>query len=161
MEWQPIESHAGKYEVSSTGLVRNNKGKIIGQWPNDQGYMVVRLSSPRVMKRVHRLVAQAFLPNPECHPVVNHIDCNVSNNNLENLEWCTQARNLAHAVQLGRLDRGYWAGKRSPNAALSSEVVQQIRAARSEEGASWQKIATKFGVSKRTVGRIVNGETYV
>jgi hypothetical protein len=72
-------------------------GEIIGQWKNSDGYPVVRLSRPRLMQRVHRLVALAFVPNPENKPSVNHLDNDRANNSARNLEWCTQAENIRHA----------------------------------------------------------------
>lgn len=162
MEWQPIKSHLGLYEVSSCGQVRNlTKGFVLKQWLNDQGYPYVRLSKPRVMARVHRLVAEAFLPNPKSLPFVNHIDCVRSNNKIENLEWCTQAENLYHATKLGRMPRNYWVGKRSKNALLSDETVAEIRKKYQQGGISWSELGKEFGASKRTIGRIIRRETYV
>ena len=51
---------------------------------------------------VHRLVAKAFIPNPENKPNINHKDCNVKNNCVDNLEWCTQSENVRYAVKCGR-----------------------------------------------------------
>ena len=161
MTWQPIETHDGQYEVSSCGQVRKTSGRLLKQWENDQGYRLVRLSRPRQVARVHRLVALAFLPNPDGLPVVNHIDCVRSNNKAENLEWCTQQQNLSHSTKLGRMKRDYWAGKRSPNAAIDDKTAAEIRAQYRNGGVSWQVLSGQFGISKRAVGRIVKGETYV
>lgn len=165
-EWQPIEiwkpvvDAGGRYFVSSLGRVMASNGRILKQWASDQGYMLVRLSRPRVVARVHRLVAEAFVPNPDGKPSVNHIDCNRSSNAAVNLEWCTQEENLRYADSLGRMQRDYWTGRRSPNAALSDEQVVAIRNAYAEGGSSWASLASRFGISKRAVGRLINRETY-
>ncbi len=161
MTWQPIETHAGEYEVSDTGEVRHTSGRLLKQWLNDQGYALVRLSSPRVVARVHRLVAQAFIHNPNGLPFVNHIDFNRAHNFARNLEWCTQWHNLKHSQKAGRMQRDFWTGKRSPSAALTDETAQAVRDAYAAGGKSWATIGQEFGVSKRTVGRIISGESYV
>jgi predicted DNA-binding protein (UPF0251 family) len=92
---------------------------------------------------------------------VNHLDANTSNNAVENLEWCTQRHNLAHAKRLGRKPDNYWKGKRSPNAALSSETVEAIRAEYAAGGISLEGLGQRLGISKRTVGRIVARQSYV
>ena len=161
MNWQPIETHSGLYEVSDCGQVRNAQGRMLKQWLSDQGYSLVRLSSPRVMARVHRIVAATFIPNPDSLPFVNHIDCIRSNNRVENLEWCTQWQNLKHSSDLGRMQRDYWTGKRSPNALLDEIAVTSIREKYGHGGVSWQSLGVEFGISKRSIGRILNGETYV
>lgn len=155
-----IVGYEGRYLVSDLGSVFRNDGTEIGQWMNDQGYMLVRLSNPRKTMRVHRLVAEAFVENPRNLPFVNHIDCVRNNNRYENLEWCTQWQNIKHSESLGRMQRDYWKGKRSPNAKISDETVRKIRDAYAAGGVSWQDIAEQFGISKRTVGRIVKNESY-
>ncbi len=158
--WQPIERWHGRYLVSSAGRVRQYGGRILKQWPNSQGYMLVRLSKPRKVERVHRLVAETFISNPAAKPYVNHINNNRSDNNAENLEWCTQQENLAHADKQGRMQRDYWVGKRSPNAKLAVDDILEIRAAYGRGGISWEALGRKYGISKRSVGRILNGEYY-
>lgn len=69
-----------------------------------KGYCRVKLSKP-IFGRflVHRIVAETFIPNPNNLSIINHIDNNPSNNNINNLEWCTQSTNLLHAQKQGRL----------------------------------------------------------
>jgi hypothetical protein len=112
------------------------------------------------MVRVHRIVAEAFIPNPDNLPTVNHLNNNRSDNRVENLEWCSQQENLAHADRQGRMQRDYWQGKRSPNARLSSEQVAEIRRLYADGDASWADLAQVFGVSKRAIGRCITKETY-
>lgn len=159
-EWQPIAGYGGRYLVNRQGQV-SSRGKLLNAYLNGQGYALVRLSSPRKELRVHRAVAEAFIPNPQNLPFVNHIDCVRDNNTVENLEWCTQWQNLNHSSMLGRMRRDYWRGKRSPNAALAEECARLIKDEYAKGGVSWDTLAKKFGTNKRTVGRIVSGESYV
>lgn len=158
--WRPVKDRPA-YEVSNLGRVRTTVGeRILGQWPNQDGYMLVRLSNPRGMARVHRLVAEAFIQNPEGKPCVNHIDCVPDNNAATNLEWCTQKENIAHSDKLGRMQRNYWTGKKSPNAKLSDETVREMRRMYDSGEFSIESVGKLFGVSKRTAGRIINEEVY-
>lgn len=104
--WKDVEGYEGKYQVSNWGRVRNKKGEIIKPYLNHKGYEKVSLSNginSRTNKhRVHRLVAQAFIPNPENYPQVNHKDGNKHNNSVSNLEWCTNLQNAQHAALLRR-----------------------------------------------------------
>ena len=159
-DWRPVLGREGRYEVSSLGHVRILDGKILGQWQNRQGYMMVRFSNPRDTPRVHRLVAQAFIANPDNKPFVNHIDCVRSNNESINLEWCTQLENLQHADRLGRMQRYYWVGKRSPNATLTDDQVREMRRLYATGKMSWLDIGRQFGVSKRCAGRAITKESY-
>lgn len=89
--WKPVIGYEGIYEVSSTGAIRNIKtGHILKAKEERNGYMRVHLSKNGIAKSVllHRIVAEAFLENPENLPTVNHIDENKQNNNACNLEWC-------------------------------------------------------------------------
>lgn len=161
-QWQPIKGYESIYEVSRSGEVRKASGAHVGQWRNDQGYMIVRLSNPRKQIRVHRIVAQAFCCRAnESLDTVNHIDCNRANNSAENLEWCTQKQNLTHADKLGRMQKTYWVGKRSPSAILSDETAGRIRREYLGGCVSWSALGEKYGICKRSVGRIVKGESYV
>jgi hypothetical protein len=158
--WLPVVGWEGRYEVSDAGNLRDCRGRAVGQFSNDQGYKLARLSKPRALVRVHRLVALAFVPNPENKPTVNHIDCDRAHNTAPNLEWCTQQENLAHSERLGRMRRNYWAGKRSPNASLSEADEQRVRETYASGRWSLEALGRNFGMSKRAIGRLVSGQTY-
>ena len=103
-------------EVSTLGRVRTldrlesseertqfTKGRVLKQSENSNGYLQVcfRMNNKSFYKRVHRLVAQTFLPNPDGFQMVNHRDCNRKNNNVENLEWCTASYNSKYREKFG------------------------------------------------------------
>lgn len=105
-----IKGYEGLYEVDRQGNVysvvttASRRKGLIKQQDNGIGYQRVNLFDVNGKARkhyVHRIVAQAFIPNPENKPNINHIDCNPKNNSVENLEWCTQSENIKYAVKLG------------------------------------------------------------
>lgn len=164
--WRPVVGYEGIYEVSENGLVRRVSGRLrmLKPWLNHNGYPIVRLTNMSQGKRqtsfVHRLVAQAFIPNPRNLPVVNHINHDRLDRRAENLEWCTQGYNLEHARRAGRVRTDYRKGMRSPVAALSDDQVRALRAEYALGGKSWADVGREFGVSKRAAGRAIRRETY-
>ena len=115
--WKPIPGYEGIYEASNKGEIRSFdkvitqkngtdrtiKGRVMKQRKNNRGYHIITLNKDSVSKDylVHRLIAFAFLPNPDNLPQVNHIDGNKSNNCIENLEWCDQTHNMLEAYRTG------------------------------------------------------------
>lgn len=111
--WKPILGFEGLYEISNFGRVkslertesyewqgklvtRRRRGRIMALSPDEDGYQLVSLGKDgkRPTKKVHRLVAQAFVPNPDNLPFINHKDRKVDNNYVDNLEWCTPKYNI-------------------------------------------------------------------
>ena len=96
-DWRSVKDY-DNYEVSNLGQVRNKNTRRILKPSCKGGYLVVGLSFNGIGKTfsVHRIVAKAFIVNPDNKPHINHIDKNRSNNNVTNLEWCSSAENSAH-----------------------------------------------------------------
>lgn len=101
--WKDVIGYENYYQISNLGRVRSTwfkTPKILKQYTRKYGYKTVDLNKPgekRKLARVHRLVATAFLPNPDNKPQVNHIDYNPSNNIVTNLEWVTSLENNKHS----------------------------------------------------------------
>ena len=97
--WKDIKNFEKLYQISNKGRIKNKYGRILKTAVNHNGYIVVYLckNNKKCSKRVHRLVAEAFIPKVDGKDQVNHIDCNKKNNNVENLEWCTPYENIKHA----------------------------------------------------------------
>lgn len=114
-EWRPIVGYEGLYEVSSYGRVRSldkydsmnrfYEGRILKLFADRLGYLRAQLysNSKRKSFLVHRLVAEAFIPNPDNLPQVNHIDENPSNDNVDNLEWCSAKYNSNYGTRIDRI----------------------------------------------------------
>lgn len=110
------------YEVSSNGEVFNFlSGKKIAPQNNGHGYLYVNLhvNGKHTKKYVHRLVAEAFIPNPDNKPCVNHKDGRRNNNSLNNLEWCTHEENISHGAKVLKTFSQY----RTHNEKTSKPVV--------------------------------------
>lgn len=150
VRWQRVDGWSG-YEVSDCGQIRSRRG-VMRPFKNDKGYLVVRLSdgTRRKMARVHRLVAVAFVPNPNGFPEVNHLDGDKANPSASNLEWTTPLGNRLHARDSGLLKY----------AKLSPKVIAQARALVAS-GASRRKIARELGLgSHTTIAQALSGRTW-
>lgn len=118
--WKDIEGYEGLYQVSNMGRVKSVRKNIILREGISRGYSVLNLSKngKPLTKKVHRLVANAFIPNPDNLPQVNHKDENKANNCVENLEWCDCKYNLNYGT--GNKKRGL----SNTNGKLSKPVCQ-------------------------------------
>tara|TARA_R100000541_G_C1878754_1_gene81996 strand:- start:128 stop:682 length:555 start_codon:yes stop_codon:yes gene_type:complete len=98
-----ICGYEGVYSVSDTGLVRSERSGKILKFDSSHKYARVSLALNGNVNRffVHRLVGESFIPNEDNKPCINHIDSNVRNNNVNNLEWCTYSENAIHSNTFG------------------------------------------------------------
>lgn len=120
---RPIKGYEGIYEISETGRVFNcQTGQELKGNVNSYGYRVIALTKNgrKKDKKLHRLLVEAFIPNPNNYDCVNHIDGDKLNNSLDNLEWCTKGYNNRHAREQLSLD---FSIKPVIQTTLSGEVV--------------------------------------
>jgi len=91
-----------RYLVTKDGIVTKGD-RVISLRPDKDGYLrfTWNENGKKTRKVVHRFVAQTYIPNPDNLPQVNHIDGDKTNNNVDNLEWCTQNHNMQHAIRTG------------------------------------------------------------
>ena len=165
-EWRDIAGYEGCYQVSSCGRVKSlerpiyradgslhrmQSEKILADRVNTYGYHLVLLSNMGATetKCIHRLVAEAFIPNDDGRPQVNHIDGNKANNAVENLEWCTGRENILHARDvLGR--------KLSGRRKLTNDDVRHIR----ESAEPYTALSKRYGVCLDTIGAVRQRRTH-
>lgn len=107
--WKDIEDCDGLYEISNQGAIRAKKELHFLRLCNFRGYAMAYIIGSNGLKKqilIHRLVAKAFIPNPENKPEVNHINGVRNDNRVENLEWATSMENMKHARSFGGVSPG-------------------------------------------------------
>ena len=123
--WKNITGYEGVYQISNMGRVKClrswdvnlrdyiDKETMLNPTDNGKGYLIIGLRKDKERKShyIHRLVAQAFIDNPNNYGYVNHIDYNKKNNAVSNLEWCTQKNNVMHSAERMRHPKAYSTGK--------------------------------------------------
>ena len=172
--WLPIIGYEGLYDVSNFGRIRNSRtNKILSLANNRQGYKLVTLYKNKKLKTflAHRLVAIAFIENPNSFPEINHIDENKQNNNVSNLEWCDRVYNANYGTGNKRRveqrikngnNKGSTkprnVGEKNPNCKLSAEQIKYIRNnyIRNDKTFGGVPLSKKFGVSKFYIYKIIS-----
>ena len=170
-EWRAVVGWEGFYEVSSWGRVRNLDRRVPSK---NGGFRTVRgglrtlgidrggyaRAALQVGDRankmlIHRLVALAFIPNPDNLPQVNHIDGNKLNASVDNLEWCTSKHNVQHSWSTGlsKVNENPRRGEHLHSAKLTEEQVRSIRKERAD-GAQIVPLGAKYGVNNSTISSI-------
>jgi hypothetical protein len=167
-EWKDIKGYEGLYQVSNLGRVKSldrvsngqpKRGQILKPFKSSFRYLAVEVSRNAVTKSVpvHRLVAQAFLPNPDNLPQINHKDGIKENNHVNNLEFCTAKHNSKHAVSSGL--RVAAKGERCACSKLKEGEVREIRSLYSR-GVPKEEIAKIFKITRENIRFIVNRITW-
>ena len=170
-EWRDIKGYEGLYMVSNLGRVksmsfRNNittikRERLISTQKNRVNRVYVSLYKEGSRKNctVHRLVATAFIDNPYNYPEVNHIDGNPSNNNVNNLEWCTKKQNALHAYENG-LSRFKAYNEEEAKKVIRDDgvIYESIRACARAEGVTQRSI--KDCITHRKGLKSVKGHSF-
>lgn len=172
-EYKKLEGFDYEYFVTKDGRVWTNNRKngierFMKQYVMD-GYLNVGLRKEGKQKkfRVHRLVAQAFIPNPEGKPYINHIDGNRKNNHVENLEWCTQKENVYHADHIlharNITEKLIIASSKNGTSKrkLTMEQANEVRFLRASGNYTIRELSEMFGLSENGIKRILYGKSYV
>ena len=152
-EWRPVVGYEGLYEVSNLGRVKtfNYKNHNIEAFlalTDVDGYYTVHICNDEHPK-VHRLVAEAFIPNPNNLPEVNHKDENGHNNNVDNLEWCTSKYNNNYGTRNKRIAEK-----------LSKPVIQYtLDGEFVKEWTSTREISRQLGIYHSSIVSCCNGKT--
>jgi len=154
--WKRIKNYED-YSVSNYGRIRNDKtGRILKPGKNSCGYFLVVLCKNGIVKThtIHRLVANAFIPNPENKFTVNHIDGCKTNNHADNLEWNTYSENIQHGYDTG-LQKAI-KGSKHVNSKLSENQVLEIRHLYTTGEYTYRELGKMFGVNYVHIGDIIN-----
>lgn len=149
--WKDIKGYEGLYQVSSFGRVKSSYTKrILKGGKNKAGYLLVGLYKQGVLSRksIHRLVAEAFIPNPDNKPEVNHIDENKTNNVVSNLEWMTAKENINNGTRNER-----------SNITRSIPIIAiSIKTGESTKFNSSKECARQLGLKSSNISAVLKGK---
>lgn len=159
--WKDVPGYEGLYQASNCGRIRSldrvvkfkdgrqsfKKGVVLAHEIRKDETHKVKISKNNNSKcvAVHRIIALAFIPNPNSLPQVNHIDGSRHNNNVDNLEWITISGNIKHAYDMGLLKPTI--GEKHPRAKLTESDVRSIL----NDNRPHNEIAKDYGVKRSTV----------
>lgn len=159
--WKDVVGYEDLFLISNCGELKSKRtGKVLKQHNNRNGYMNVATKvggrkGKDVCFKIHRLVAEAFIDNPECKPLVNHKDGDKTNNHVDNLEWATAKENCQHAIATGLT---------VPVAKLSCckvDSAEEVKRLYKTGKHTHRTLGVMFDVHHTTIGKILRGEIYV
>lgn len=168
--WKQIKGYEGRYEISNMGRVKSlsrlkvirkarfiTKEKLL-RYPIIN-YPHVTLSNSlgvRKTELIHRLIAIAFIPNPDEKPEVNHIDGNPKNFSISNLEWVTKSENGKHAFKIG--NKVAKKGEDNEQCILTDKEVTEIRQKYNTGNYTTRKLGLMYGVSCGYISILINNK---
>mgnify|MGYP001605570292 CR=1 FL=1 len=168
--WKPIEGYEGHYDISNYGRVKGyiywgykirKEPRILNQWPDEKGYLMVNLCKYGKCKthRVAVLVAKYFIgPRPK-GLTINHKDFNKVNNHVSNLEYITNLENLLHGYKHNH-NRKTRKGEGVHLAKFTEKEIHNIRKIHSKNNITFTETAKKYNVHPQTIGKIVRRLTW-
>lgn len=162
--WKDVEGYCGRYQISNCGRVWNTATqKMMKPQLKKSGYLQINLMKPNkklVSERVHRLVALHFCTKPEGCNVVNHLDCNKTNNHFSNLEWTTVSGNTKHCVEHNALFKKQLQ-ENSVKGAMKRILTLEVK---DKNGflvgifKGYQETAKILGLNEKTIRNIMSGK---
>ena len=175
--WKSIKGYEGHYFVSNLGSVKTNnhygsgKDAILKPAKDNKGYLRVSLTKDKILKtyKVHRLVALAFIENPNNKPQVNHKNGIKTDNRIDNLEWCTNTENVHHAINLGlfvfstpekSVNKQVKSGELNGCHLLTEKQVLEIRSKFKPREYTRKMLALEYGVKESTIKDVVLNKSW-
>lgn len=166
-EWKDIPGTEGVYQASRAGFFRKSKSQkaLKGEIINGYTRIFVRINGEPKRVMAHRLILLTFKENPENKPFVNHLNCERSDNRLENLEWCTASENIRYAFDYGKTRpfRGHLGTRNNRGSKLTETIVLKIRKEIRDIGLKRGRrteLSKKYGITMGTLWAVVKGKTW-